>query len=404
MKKYNNLLPSTTDFLMNACQKRLVKRFEECKRNVNEYNEEINKYNENIKRYNKNIEEMNYIISLPSEKKNSFDENHKKEPFDDIVEKNMSIEKDNIIIEKRNDKREYGVLKEYKSRKEQYFKKYIISNDPPLSTNIMNNKRTTNNRFLLNNSSLGSNEEKTGITYVLGFENRNEVVWGNNKEIQANLHLIHSCIIKDLIQNENEIKEHIKKERLYYYKQVIEFDFDEILYEFILYAIQKTYKKIIPNDLGMESIKKYYGVVLFDDEIISNIIMVNAINFIYTIPDYREKFNKSITKYMAKSIDNKNKRISPFSDKELLKNLIEPEIIPLLTEHFYNRNSLGRRVSEIIKYDLSSSKKLIEQNNYSEDELEELKRINKLSSKYAADLSEIQIEKMDAQLLDSFLF
>ena len=406
--KNSILLPSTTEFLINACHKRIIKRFNECVKSIKEYNKIVDTYNRKIDCYNKMLKKHYSGIKLLYEQNKSFDENHKKEFVYDIIEKNNIIDEDNKEIEKRNDNRIYGEVKEYKSRKHQYYRKNILPKDVPLISNIMNNERTDNNKYLINYSSLGSIKEKIGITYVLGFNNINEVLWGNINEIQANLPMLHLCVLGDIINYEKEIKAHIKNAKLYYYSDIAEFQFNEILCEFIPFATQNSYRSIIPSDLDKVSVKKYYGIELFNDELMEH-TKIYAIQYIYTIPDYRKEFDKIVIDYMKKRlIKNKsNKKRSetiPLSDKVLLKELIEPKIIPLLMKFFQNRNSLGRRVSEIIKYDLSTSKKLIEQNNFSEEELNELKRINCLSSKYAADLSEIQKEKLDIQLLDSFLF
>ena len=113
-------------------------------------------------------------------------------------------------------------------------------------------------------------------------------------------------ILTDLINNQKIIKEDFLKtysksddvqNNTNYIHKIKHFDFEDILCDFIPYAISSTYRQIIPNEMDSISIQKYYGIIMQSQEYYE-IQRMQAINYLYTLPDYCEQFNKIIFNYI----------------------------------------------------------------------------------------------------------
>ena len=406
-----NLLPSLTNFLMDNCSKRIKLRYDTLANDIARYNESVLEYNQKIKEKNHKLVKSKKIIKkdvIKTEKINDtnvlINENNNK-----VEKKNIEIEEANVEVAKKQIKNEYEEFKEKELKMKLSYARILPSNTPLIS-DIMNNIRNKNNKYLINGSAIGEKEDDYGIFSVLKFEKKNDIIWGNEAEIRSYLPQLHMLILTDLINNQKIIKEDFLKtysksddvqNNTNYIHKIKHFDFEDILCDFIPYAISSTYRQIIPNEMDSISIQKYYGIIMQSQEYYE-IQRMQAINYLYTLPDYCEQFNKIIFNYIdndffiikntpKKNDDKKATAINnPFNDKFLENDLIIPKIIPFLIDYFYQKDSLGKRVRNIIKYDLSKSREMIERYENGDIPLEMNKEINRASSYYAYQLSEIQ--------------
>lgn len=418
-----NIMPLTTNFLMDNCSKRIKARYDTIYNDIKNYNDSVNKYNKIIKSKNQELKKNKKIPCINNKKTKKINATniYINKYNDDIEKNNIQIQRHNENAENKQKNNEYIQFKE-KDKKMMLSYSKILPNNNPLITNIMNNIRNKKNRYLLSGATLGKKYGNTGIFPVLKFEKRKDIIWGNEEEIKKYLPQIHLCILLDLINSEDKIKQDFLKiypkliyessDNNYIYK-IKNFNFDDILCEFIPYSISSTYLKIIPEEMNYDSIQKLYGIIP-DSNNSYEIKKIMAINYLYSLPKYSETFNQIFFEYIEKDFfiekensknnsERKNKSVNnPFNDKFLEKDFIIPKIIPFLIDEFYQKDSLGIRVKNIINSDLSKSEEMIKQYEINDKLLEMQKEINKVSSTYAYELSKIQEKySYNPQILDS---
>ena len=418
-----NIMPLTTNFLMDNCSKRIKARYDTIYNDIKNYNESVNKYNKIIKSKNQELKKNKKIpcINNKKTKKTNATNIYINKYNEDIEKKNIQIQRYNENAENNQKNNEYIQFK-VKNKKMMLSYSKILPSNNPLITNIMNNIRNKKNRYLLSGATLGEKYGNTGIFPVLKFEKRKDIIWGNEEEIKNYLPQIHLCILLDLINSEDKIKQDFLKiypksiyeysDNNYIYK-IKNFNFDDILCEFIPYSISSTYLKMIPEEMNYDSIQKLYGIIP-DSNNSYEIKKIMAINYLYSLPKYSETFNQIFFEYIEKDFfiekensknnsERKSKSVNnPFNDKFFEKDFIIPKIIPFLIDEFYQKDSLGIRVKNIINSDLSKSIKMIKQYEINDKLLEMQKEINKVSSTYAYELSKIQEKySYNPQILDS---
>ncbi len=406
-----NLLPSLTNFLMDNCSKRIKSRYDSLVDDITRYNESVLEYNQKIKEKNLKLVKSKKIIKKAVIKSNKINNTNVliNQKNNEVEQENIKTEEANVEVANKQIKNEYEEFKEKELKMKLSYARILPSNTPLIS-DIMNNIRNKNNKYLINGSAIGEKEDDYGIFSVLKFEKKNDIIWGNEAEIRSYLPQLHKFMLLDLINNEERIKEdflktYSKSDDVYnntnYIYKINNFVFEDILCEFIPYAISSIYRQIIPKEMDSTSIQKYYGVTIHSQEYYDR-QRTQAIEFLYTLPDYRQRFNKIIINYIdndffviknapKKNDDKKATAINnPFNDKFLENDLIIPKIIPFLIDYFYQKDSLGKRVQNIIKYDLSKSREMIERYENGDVPFEMHKEINRASSYYAYQLSEIQ--------------
>ena len=270
----------------------------------------------------------------------------------------------NFILKKCSER----ISNKYHEKKVRYID--IYPSDEAMICRIINNSRSKNNRYLLTDKIMRNNKNEFGIIPILGFKDEYEVLWGTDEEFKKNLPYIFHNIIKDLLDRHN-----------------LDIDIDNILCDYVPYAKFSTYAKcILPSLHAHLPIAPYYGIC--PEDIGSNLVNAqnNAIDFLYSKPNFKKEFNKSFSKFAQDTLTYTK------IDKEIADKFVQPYLIPLLKKYAPSGDSLGLRAKNIIEHDLSQSKDLIlaHEENRTLSDSEYKKALINASSSYIVKLEEIQ--------------
>lgn len=418
-----NIMPLTTNFLINNCSKRIKSRYDTLADDIIRYNKSVLAYNRKIKAKNDNLVKNKKIVKkVVSKAKKINNANMQINKYnDEIEEKNNKIERDNKKAKNKQNNNEYVQFKEKELKMTLSYSRVLPTNIPLIS-DIINNVKNKNNKYFINGSAIREKEDEYGIFSVLKFDKKKDIIFGKEDEIKKYLPQLHLCILLDLINNEDKIKQdflEIYPKLIYEYNdnnymyKIKNFNFDDMLCEFIPYSISSTYLKIIPEGMNINSIQNYYGIIP-DSKNSYEAKKIMAINYLYSCQEYSGVFDQIFLEYIKKDFfikkentknnsERKGKSVNnPFNDKFFEKDFIIPKIIPFLIDKFYQKDSLGIRVKNIIISDISKSREMIESYESGDKFSEMYKEVNKVSSTYAYELSKIQEKYLyNPQILDS---
>lgn len=245
--------------------------------------------------------------------------------------------------------------------------------DPKLISRIVNKKITKNNPYLIPDSvirtfykSVESDETiSCGLleTKSLNFKNICEILWGDRKEISLYLEELFYLLWFEVVESDYGG----------------EIDTESYLCDYIPYAKYSTYWSILfSNDNCFPAL--LYGIR--EDDVISHIDSTRqeALLFLY---------KKCKTEFEGIFLGFTN-RINSFHkiDKVLKTDFLEKDYIPMLKRFSPGNDSLGLRVRDLIKADISCSASIL--NNSYTGITEYKKQIIRASSEYILSLEKIQ--------------
>lgn len=241
----------------------------------------------------------------------------------------------------------------------------IYSRDYKQLSWIINNKRTKNNRFLVTNAVLRNTDESgeaIGLVPKLNFKNEQEVLWGTKEEISNYL-----PDLFELLWNE------VSKENSGY-----QIDKNLFLCDYVPYAKYNTYWNILFSENNNYPAITY-GI--FEDDVIENYDKAER-------EAYKFLYNKCKKDFLKIFNDFTDKTMSFYKiDKVFQQSFIENLFIPMLKNFEPDNDSLGLRVKNLIKSDLSHCASLIYENN---TQNEYFSRLIRASSTYILSLEKIQ--------------
>ena len=243
--------------------------------------------------------------------------------------------------------------------------KDINSQDPKLISRIQNNKRSIKkNPYLLTPNTTED------LASALFNKNVQILLWGTEEELYKTLPNIFHKIILDLL----EIPDISSKYNV---------DVNLILMDYAPYAFNHTYHDILKkNNAKLDDFS--YGVYPSEIYLHHSSEQKEAINFLYQKCKYEFLaifYNFAITTNSFTKID-----------KHMEKDFITPYFIPMIKRYLPQGDSIGLRVHNLIKHDISRSNKLIKQypnvTVYSEFQ----KKLISFSTQYAYDIMNLQKE------------
>lgn len=244
----------------------------------------------------------------------------------------------------------------------------IFPNDEKMISRIVNCKIGKNNPYLLTDKVLNNYYDKNGIVPMLGFENEQEVLWGNADELQRSLPEVFRNMIYDLLScNIN-----------------FGVDVHRILCTYIPYAKYSYFWKVITD--GKQEVPLLFWCGIKEDTVVENMEKEanRAIDLLYA--KVEAEFSKAFIKFTKQT--NSYSKI----DEHFKKEFVCKEMISLLKKYIPSENALGLRVRNLIESDISKAEELFLQHNLQEsNQITELtqKMIN-ISSRYITELEEIQ--------------
>lgn len=251
---------------------------------------------------------------------------------------------------------------------------HIYKDDPKQISWIINNNRTKNNRFLICDAVLGNSENEEinfeyGLIPKLGFQNRKEVLWGSDYEIESYLVDLFRLIWDEVTTDDSEYK--IDKELL--------------LCDYIPYAKYSTYWNILFVE------KNNYPAILYgiyEDIVIKEIDSSRAGALYYLYNKSKDLFKEKFFQFTfsTKSFHKINK---VFKEK-----FIDQQFVPMLNHFIPDESSLGLRVKNLISADLSTVALMIH-NFYKNGIVDNThKQLVEASSEYIIKLEKIQTEEI----------
>lgn len=250
----------------------------------------------------------------------------------------------------------------------------IYKNDPKIISKIINNHRMRINRFLITDAAISSSyfdtDENalisTGLLHNLDFTNKKEILWGTGEEIKNYLPDLFKMLWDELPDKDSEYQ----------------IDKDFILLDYVPYAENSAYFDLILSFNYDRPFMVLYGrsedVVLHNQEKYKQ----KAFEFLYL--KCAKEFEKIFDDFCS-ATDSFHK-----IDKVFKKEFIDTVFINLIKENIPDESSLGLRVKNIIKNDLSQSADLIIKHRKTGQFDEMKKRLLNAASTYALRLEEIQ--------------
>ena len=248
----------------------------------------------------------------------------------------------------------------------------LCPGDKSLVSYFFNCKLGPNNKYLITERLLDYKNKEDGARYgavpIFKFNDKHEVLWGDEKEFDENLFDIYIFLFTDILNSKSEFNILIK----------------DVLCDNIIFA--KYY--------SLFTIKYTYDISLLEtfavpDAMVNitnmNIYLKIALKHLYERPEFRNKFKDIFLDYTKKYDDYTH------IDKRLVKDFI-PALSILLNEYLPAPESLGLRVKTLINNDLI---KMLEQlhdignGNIDNTNFEINKRIINASSLYITKLEEI---------------
>lgn len=250
----------------------------------------------------------------------------------------------------------------------------IYKTDPKLISRIINNKRTRVNPFLIPDAVIKSeikkeDEEgtvKIGLVNQLNFKTAKEVLWGTDEEIRNYLPDLFKLLWDELPDKDSKYQ----------------IDKDLILLDYVPYAENSAYYDLCLSFNYDWPFMALYGrnedVILCNQEKFKQ----KAFDFLYL----------KCARRFEEMFDNFSSKTDSFHkiNKQVKENFIDTVFVNLIKENIPNEHSLGLRVKNIIKSDLSLSAELIIK--YRETgQVDEMKRkLLNAASTYTVRLEEIQ--------------
>lgn len=266
----------------------------------------------------------------------------------------------------------------------------IYPNDPKLVSKIINNTKTKNNRFLIPDSVLQCwyDNECFGLISKLNFNSKQDVLWGNKKEIQEYLYELFLMIFDDLQEcyDENILND--------FYLDYIPYAKYTALIKLLLgNEIPKEQKRKRVTETNIEakpfSFILAYGV--WEDEVIEN--YGKFINSKQEIIDYLflicyKNFQDIFLKFVDNT-DSFHKIDKKFSD------FVYGSFIPMLEKTTDEKISLGKRVYNLILNDISMSEKLLSNENIYNSATDLMRKRIRGSSRYITELETLQKNEIE---------
>ncbi len=231
---------------------------------------------------------------------------------------------------------------------------------------IINNVRNKNNRFLICDAVIENyykddetgNNIKCGLLAKkeLGFNSKKEILWGTDSEIND--------YIYDLFKELWDALPNFK------------INTESYLYDYIPYAKYNTYYNLLFNSSNTYP-ALLYGIK--EDTIIENLerSKIDAFLFFY---------QKCKNDFLSFFLTFTNEHLSFHKLDKLILNTLFPSFIELLESHKPDSTSLGLRVQNLIKADLSLSASMIANKNSDFYRAS----LNRASSNYILSLEQIQ--------------
>lgn len=242
----------------------------------------------------------------------------------------------------------------------------IYKRDHKQISRIIHNERTKNNRFLICDAVIENYYEdtKTGekkkcgllATEKLGFKNKKEIFWGTDSEIYDYLY--------DLFKELWDALPNFK------------INTESYLYDYIPYAKYNTYYNLLFNSPNTYP-ALLYGIK--EDTIIENLERSKTDAFLFFYQKCKKDFSAFFLTFA-------NEHLSFHKLDKLILNTLFPSFIELLESHKPDSTSLGLRVQNLIKDDLSHSASMIVNKNSDFYRAS----LNKASSNYILALEQIQ--------------
>lgn len=247
----------------------------------------------------------------------------------------------------------------------------IYPNDPKLISKITNCKRTKNNPFLIPDAVLEcwrGYQEHYGIVAKLNFNSKQEVLWGNKKEIKNYLRTLFYRIFDDLLKNcdENKLK-NIFLDYIPYAKCTA-------FYELLFRKESKTPFMWVYGIWEDKIMNDYFKFLENKEEIIEYLYQKCYLTFydiFLSFVDETDTFHK---------ID---KNFSGF---------VYGKFIPMLRIKTDEKTSLGMRVYRLILSDISMAEQLLTCENIRVSCTSNFmaKQLINVSSRYITELEKIQ--------------
>ncbi|MBR4948752.1 MAG: hypothetical protein IKZ29_09340 [Clostridiales bacterium] len=255
---------------------------------------------------------------------------------------------------------------------------------------IINNNRQKNNPYLISNAVLksfyideGGDHIPCGLVEKLDFESVKEVLWGSDKEIESYIHELFNLLWEEVCVQEHQI------------------DAELYLSDYIPYAKYSTYWDLLFNN----NTSGILHVSPADDE--AKKVVLTAIStfgiyedtVIELIDPARKEallflYSKCHEDFLSKFLEFANNTDSYHSLNKTIKNvLVNGIFIPLLEKHKPDASSLGLRVRNLIKEDLSYSAALIF--NTQIDNPKYRHQLIRASSEYICKLEKIQRQQVN---------
>ena len=269
-----------------------------------------------------------------------------------------------FFYKKASERVKIKVLKSNKTHAE------IYPPDKKQISYIINNTRTKNNRFLITDAVIHNFcLDKKRCEYIdcglipnLEFKNEKELLWGTDEEVKSYIEDLF-VLLWDEVSNKNS-------------KYII--DTESYLCDYIPYAKYSTYWNLLYSSEN-QSLAITYGIL--EDDVISNIDITrkNAVKYLYR-RCYTDFYNTFMS--FAESTPSFHK-----IDKVFKESFIEQLFIPMLKKYEPNASSLGLRVRDLIKTDISHCSSII---NKTEKNPLYFSSLIKASSNYILALEEIQ--------------
>lgn len=250
----------------------------------------------------------------------------------------------------------------------------IYPNDPKLISKIINNTKTKNNRFLIPDSVLQCwyDNECFGLISKLNFNNKQEILWGNKKEIQEYLYELFFMIFDDLLESSDKNK------------------LETFFLDYVPYAkYTALYKILFRDEVAKKELKQFsfllaYG--LSEDEVINEYLNFltdkkEIINYLY------KKYDKDFYEIFLSFV---NQVQSFHKIDKIFSDFIEEKFIQMLKTKIDERTSLGIRVYNIILEDISMTEKLLSNKNYDDYTSKITRNRIRVSSRYIVELEKLQ--------------
>lgn len=245
-----------------------------------------------------------------------------------------------------------------------------IHSNQKLISKIINNKRDRHNRFLIIDSAFECDiiNDETGERHPggllgikeLGFNDKKEVLWGTDAEINNYLFDLFEHLILEVFSDPNEYN----------------LDIEKYLCDYVPYAKNSTYWNVINKNIFPAL---FYGVS--EDKILYDLFPAReeAIRLIYN------RCSTSFKDYFYSFIEDKNSFRG--IDTIFKISFIDEHFVPLIRDIPPKSTSLGLRIQQLVLEDLSHTASLVAGETI--DNIEYKRALIHASSEYVLALEEI---------------